>query len=69
MGWYSAVGRPAFLSLQPEAAHRVANILLALPLPWERLWHMPDDTALATTMAGIELSNPVGLAAGVDKTC
>jgi dihydroorotate dehydrogenase len=69
MGWYSAVGRPAFFDLPPEAAHRVANALLALPLPWARIGHASDDPSLATTVAGIELPNPVGLAAGFDKTC
>ena len=28
-----------------------------------------DDPALATTLAGLPLRNPVGLAAGFDKTC
>jgi dihydroorotate dehydrogenase len=69
MGWFSAVGRPVFLALPPEAAHRVANALLALPLPWGRIGHSSDDAALATTVAGIELRNPIGIAAGFDKTC
>jgi dihydroorotate dehydrogenase len=69
MGWFSAVGRPAFLALPPETAHRVANALLALPLPWGHMGRAPDDASLATTVAGIELRNPVGLAAGFDKTC
>ena len=37
MGWYQAVGRPAFLALPPEAAHRVANALLGLPLAWRHM--------------------------------
>ena len=69
MGWYRAVGRPAFLALPPEAAHRVANALLALPLSWRRMGGVPGDPALATDLAGIALGNPVGLAAGFDKTC
>lgn len=69
MGWFSAVGRPAFLALPPEAAHRVANALLALPLSWPHMGHVSDDPSLPTTLAGIELRNPVGLAAGFDKTC
>ena len=28
-----------------------------------------DDPALTTTLAGIPLRNPVGLAAGFDKSC
>jgi dihydroorotate dehydrogenase len=69
MGWYSAVGRPAFLALPPEAAHRVANALLGLPLAWRHMGGAPDDPSLRTSLAGIELRNPIGLAAGFDKTC
>ena len=69
MGWYSAVGRPAFLALPPEAAHRVANALLGLPLAWRRMGGVPDDPSLRTSVAGLELRNPIGLAAGFDKTC
>ena len=69
MGWYQAVGRPAFLALPPEAAHRLANALLGLPLGWRHMGGAPDDPSLATDVAGIELRNPVGLAAGFDKTC
>jgi dihydroorotate dehydrogenase len=69
MGWYSAVGRPAFLALPPEAAHRVANALLGLPLAWRHMGGVPDDPSLRTSVAGLELRNPIGLAAGFDKTC
>ncbi len=69
MGWYSAVGRPLFFALPPEAAHRVARAALTLPLPWARIGHATDDPSLATTLAGIPLRNPIGLAAGFDKTC
>jgi dihydroorotate dehydrogenase len=69
MGWYSAVGRPAFLALPPEAAHRLANALLGLPLAWRHMGGVPDDPSLGAAFAGIELRNPIGLAAGFDKTC
>ena len=69
MGWYSAVGRPLFFALPPEAAHSVARAALSLPLPWARIGHASDDPALTTTLAGIPLRNPIGLAAGFDKTC
>ena len=69
MGWYSAVGRPLFFALPPEAAHRVACAALVLPLPWARIGHATQDPASATTLAGIPLRNPIGLAAGFDKTC
>ncbi len=69
MGWYQAVGRPAFLALPPEAAHRLADRLLGLPLPWAHIGGVHDDPGAATTLAGIDLRNPIGLAAGFDKTC
>jgi len=69
MGLYRAVARPLFYSLPPEAAHRLAQSILSLRLPWERIGGTPKDPALRTSLAGIELSNPVGLAAGFDKSC
>ncbi|TMK36128.1 MAG: dihydroorotate dehydrogenase 2 [Actinobacteria bacterium] len=69
MGWYEAVGRRAFFSLDPERSHRLAYRLLRLPLPWRRIGGAVDDPALMTTLAGISLRNPIGLAAGFDKTC
>jgi dihydroorotate dehydrogenase len=69
MGWYTAVGRPAIFSLPPEAAHRVAVAALGLPLPWSRIGHASRDPALATEMSGLPVRNPIGLAAGFDKTC
>ena len=51
-------------SLDPETAHRLAIQALRLsPLPAPRA----DDPVLATTVAGLRLSNPIGLAAGLDK--
>jgi dihydroorotate dehydrogenase len=69
MGLYRAVARPLFYSLPPEAAHRLAQSILSLPLPWERIGGTPKDPAIRTSLAGIELLNPVGLAAGFDKSC
>lgn len=68
MGWYRTLARPAFSALPPEAAHRIASALLGLPLPWERLGGAASDPVLRTTFAGLELANPVGLAAGFDKS-
>ena len=64
-----SVGRRLFFALPPEASHRVAGALLGMPLPWRRLGGAVDDPVLATTLAGIPLRNPIGLAAGFDKTC
>jgi dihydroorotate dehydrogenase len=69
MSWYRAVARPLLFSLPPEASHRVAGELLQLPLPWARLGRASADPALRRNVAGLELRNPVGLAAGFDKTC
>ena len=69
MGLYAALGRPLFFSLPPEAAHRVAGAMLGLPLPWRRIGHASLDPALVTDLAGLRLRNPIGLAAGFDKTC
>jgi dihydroorotate dehydrogenase len=68
-GWYGAVGRPAFFALPPEASHRVATSLLALPLPWERIGGVVRDPSLEVDLCGISLPNPIGLAAGFDKAC
>jgi dihydroorotate dehydrogenase len=69
MGWYPAVGRPLFFALPPETAHRLAGAMLGLPLPWARIGHAADDESLHTSVAGLRLRNPIGLAAGFDKAC
>ena len=69
MGWYPAVGRPLFFSIAPETAHRLAGVMLGLPLPWRRIGHASVDPRLETQVAGIPMRNPIGLAAGFDKTC
>ncbi len=68
MSWYRSIARPLFFSLPPESAHRIAHHLLGLPLPWERLGAADRDPALRVRLAGIELANPIGLAAGFDKS-
>lgn len=68
-GWYGAIGRPAFFALPPEASHRVATAALALPLPWERIGGAVRDRSIEVDLCGIRLPNPIGLAAGFDKSC
>src|SRR5919201_379340 len=68
MGAYRSVAKPLLFALPPEAAHRVAHRLLGLPLPWERIGGAVHDPGLNVVMSGIELANPIGLAAGFDKT-
>jgi dihydroorotate dehydrogenase len=51
-------------TLDPETAHGLAiGALKHAPLPASP----PDDPILATTLAGLRLTNPIGLAAGLDK--
>jgi dihydroorotate dehydrogenase len=68
-GWYGALARPAFFALPPEGSHRVATSLLSLPLPWEWIGGAVHDPSLEVSLCGIALANPIGLAAGFDKTC
>lgn len=57
-------GAAALRLLDPETAHRLAILALRItPLPAAPI----DDPILATAVAGLRLSNPVGLAAGLDK--
>lgn len=67
-GWYRSLARPVLFALPPEASHSLAHRLLGLPLPWERLGGVRQDPALEVEVAGLRLSNPIGLAAGFDKT-
>lgn len=69
MGLYRAVGKPLFFALPPEAAHHLALDLLGLPLPWSAIGGALGLPSVPTRLAGIELANPVGLAAGFDKGC
>jgi dihydroorotate dehydrogenase len=63
------VARRLFFALPPEAAHRLAGAILRFPLPWRRIGGVPADPPLELEVAGIRLRNPVGLAAGFDKSC
>ncbi len=58
------IGAALLRQLDPETAHGLAiSALKTLPLPAAGA----DDPILATSIAGLTLSNPVGLAAGLDK--
>jgi dihydroorotate dehydrogenase len=65
---YRSVARPLLFALPPEASHLLAQLLLGLPLPWERLGAAEHDPALELSLAGVRLANPFALAAGFDKT-
>ncbi len=57
--------RDALLRMDPEIAHGATISALRLGLAPEQ--EQPDPPELATTLCGLELSNPVGMAAGFDK--
>lgn len=60
----SDLGAALLRQLDPELAHGLAiRALQAVPLPAAPA----DDPILRTTIAGLDLPNPVGLAAGLDK--
>lgn len=60
----SDLGAAVLRHIEPEQAHGLALRGLALaPLPAPK----PDDPVLRTRLAGLELANPIGLAAGLDK--
>ncbi len=59
------IGAQVLSRLDPETAHRATIAALKLGLgPHDQA---PDDPVLATRFAGLDLPNPVGLAAGFDK--
>ena len=43
--------------------------MLGLPLPWERVGRAVHDPSLEVDLCGVRLPNPIGLAAGFDKSC
>lgn len=59
------IGLRALRLLPPEAAHKAS--LKALKTGLGRPAPLPDNPALKTTLAGMELDHPIGLAAGYDK--
>lgn len=66
IGFLDALARPVLLRLDPEDAHgwaiKALKILNEFPRPAQR-----DDPCLAIHAFGLEIPNPLGLAAGFDK--
>ena len=68
---YKRLLRPVLFTLPPETAWHLSD--LGLSQTW--FWKMTrnnfqfESDLLASTVAGIPISNPVGLAAGYDKNC
>ncbi|MEE8517858.1 MAG: dihydroorotate dehydrogenase (quinone) [Dehalococcoidia bacterium] len=67
--WYRLFVRPLLFRLEPETAQRIADRALALRPIWKAVAKGGEPSGLDITVAGIELRNPVGLAAGFDKQC
>jgi dihydroorotate dehydrogenase len=61
----ASLTRDALLRMDPEIAHGATINALKLGLAPEQT--EPDPPELKTTLAGLDLSNPVGMAAGFDK--
>ena len=57
--------RDALLSMDPETAHGATITALRLGLAPQQ--QDPDPPELRTSLCGLDLSNPVGMAAGFDK--
>jgi dihydroorotate dehydrogenase len=71
MSLYSTFVRPLAFRLDPEAAHHLA-IAAGARLGWaaQAMRGAPhiDDPRLATDVVGLHFPNPIGLAAGFDKS-
>jgi dihydroorotate dehydrogenase len=62
--FYRRILKPFFFSLDAETAHRLTLSMLALTPP---ISLSPDPPELALKLWNLDFSNPVGLAAGMDK--
>jgi dihydroorotate dehydrogenase (fumarate)/dihydroorotate dehydrogenase len=71
MNFYRDVMAPGLFAVSADRSHALAHAALRWALPWRMLSAanqlVVDDERLKTRFAGIELPNPVGLAAGFDK--
>ncbi len=59
------LSREALLKMDPETAHGATITALRLGLAPEQ--SQPDAAELRTTLCGLDLKNPIGMAAGFDK--
>lgn len=69
--WYRWLLRPWLFRLSPERAQSLAEFALSVRPVWRLIGSKlrVREPALARTIAGIKIDNPVGLAAGYDKQC
>ena len=68
---YKNLIRPLLFKMDAERAHRAGETALRIPLVWAgaRIASRSRDPRLETTLAGLTLPSPVGMAAGFDKEC
>lgn len=68
---YRRIARPLLFRLPAEAAQKVAEDALRVTPAWRMRPGAsgPDDRRLRSRWCGVEVRNPVGLAAGFDKDC
>ena len=68
---YTGLLRPLLFRLSAERAHKTSEAVLRMNTLWSILRPLFDlkDTRLNTKLGSIDISNPVGLAAGFDKDC
>ncbi len=59
--------RPALFALEPEAAHALTLSALHKAYRCGLLRPKPSAPALASSLMGLPIANPVGMAAGLDK--
>jgi dihydroorotate dehydrogenase len=71
MTLYRNAVRPALFALSADRSHAFAHSTMRTAAPWRTLAAAISldvaDPGLKTRFAGIEMSNPIGLAAGFDK--
>jgi dihydroorotate dehydrogenase subfamily 2 len=68
---YKGVVRPLLFTLPPEWSHMLGEQALRTKILWRMIGtrNQTLDPALNTTLAGIPIANPLGVAAGCDKDC
>jgi dihydroorotate dehydrogenase len=66
---YASLVRPLLFRLPADTAHDLGRLALRSPTPWRLLGGPPPaDARLATSLAGLPLASPIGLAPGFDKS-
>jgi dihydroorotate dehydrogenase len=70
---YRNLAKPLLFKMSPDLSHAVGRFALRRRLPWRVAAAVGaldvGDARLKTRFAGVDLPNPVGLAAGFDKDC